>query len=133
MAIYATVLSSAVLVDRSSKIPTAYALKLDENILIGKTPIILRQNLIQKGQGDNGFIAGKVTEQGLPVIRRVACYHRMSGALIDTTWSDINGNYRFDNLVAGVKYFVTSLDENKDNTQYNAVTQDLITASEATL
>lgn len=85
--------------------------------------------LVEK-RGDDGYIKGIVTEGANPVVRRVMCYHRRTGALIDSTLSDSNGNYRFDNLIAGIKYFVTSVDENKDAVQYNAVTQDLITASE---
>ena len=64
--------------------------------------------------------------------RRVMCYHRLTGALLATTISSADGSYRFDDLIAGVKYFITSVDENNDGVQYNAVTQDLITASEVT-
>lgn len=85
------------------------------------------------GEGVDGFIAGIVTEKELPVIRRVMCYHRKSGELLKTTWSDINGHYRFDGLVANLAYFITSVDENVDAVQYNAVTQDLVTASEVIL
>ena len=83
------------------------------------------------GKGANGYISGIVTELGVVVSRRVNCYHRMSGILVSSVWSDNNGKYRFDGLIAGVKYYVTSLDSNDDAVQYNAVTQDLITASEA--
>jgi len=81
------------------------------------------------GAGSDGFIKGVVTEKGLPVSRRVMCYHRKSGALISSTWSDLNGNYNISGLVAGIRYFVTSIDEDGNEPQYNAVTQDLITAS----
>ena len=79
-----------------------------------------------------GFISGQTTEGGIAVSARVMCYHRMSGRLVDTTYSNDNGYYRFMGLIAGVKYYVTSLDENNNSTRYNAVTQDLITASEVT-
>lgn len=95
-------------------------------------PNRLQFNTLKNGQGDSGYIAGIVTENSLPVSRRVMCYHRLTGAWLATTFSDDDGKYRFNGLVAGVKYFVTSLDENEDSTQYNAVTQDLITASEVT-
>ena len=85
---------------------------------------------LQEKRGSDGYIKGIVTEGTNPVARRVMCYHRRTGVLINTTLSDSAGGYRFDNLIAGVKYFVTSVDENNDAVQYNAVTQDLITASE---
>lgn len=88
---------------------------------------------LKNGQGDNGYISGVVTENSLPVSRRVMCYHRLTGDLLASTWSKADGSYRFDNLIAGVKYYITSLDENNDGIQYNAVTQDLITASEVTV
>lgn len=87
-------------------------------------------SVVLLGVGDNGFISGIVTEQGKPVSRRVICYHRRTGARVASTWSSDDGKYRFDNLIADVTYLVTSVDENNDAVQYNAVTQDLITASE---
>lgn len=86
----------------------------------------------QAGQGSTGYIAGVVTELGVGVSRRVMCYHRMSGILVTSTTSSSNGAYRLNGLIAGVKYYVTSIDESNDGIQYNAVTQDLITASEVT-
>jgi len=83
-----------------------------------------------EGRGGNGFISGKVTESGLAVARRVLCYHRRTGKLCGTTWSDENGYYIFNGLIAKSNYYVTSIDENLDAVQYNAVTQDLIEASE---
>lgn len=91
------------------------------------------RSFVKQGEGADGFIAGIVTEKELPVIRRVMCYHRKSGTLLKTTWSDINGHYRFDGLVANLAYFITSVDENVDAVQYNAVTQDLVAASEVIL
>ena len=83
-----------------------------------------------QGEGSDGEILGVVTEKGIGVSRRVMCYHRKSGALVRTVLSEGNGRYEINNLVAGVEYFVTSIDENNDAVQYNAVTQDLIIASE---
>lgn len=84
------------------------------------------------GQGTNGYIKGKVTENNIGVSRRVMCYRRRTGVLLYKTMSDENGDYYIGGLIAGLKYFVTSIDENEDSMQYNAVTQDLITASEVT-
>lgn len=106
-----------------------YKAKKPESI---QTPNSLQFSTLKNGQGDNGYISGIVTENSLPVSRRVMCYHRLTGVLLATTFSDDDGKYRFNGLVAGVKYFITSLDENDDGVQYNAVTQDLITASEVT-
>lgn len=101
-------------------------------IRIGKLPAKFRVDTLLSGGGDTGYIAGIVTELGIPVSRRVMCYHRLTGTLLGATYSDENGAYRFEGLIAGVKYFVTSVDESKGAVQYNAVTQDLITASEVT-
>lgn len=97
--------------------------------LVGVPQVIARLTYID-GQGTTGYIKGKVTENGIGVARRVMCYRRRTGVLLYQTTSDSNGDYRIDGLIAGLKYFVTSIDENKDAVQYNAVTQDLITASE---
>lgn len=83
-----------------------------------------------QGEGADGRILGVVTENGVGVSRRVMCYHRKSGALVRTVLSGIDGRYEIKNLAAGVAYFITSLDENSDSVQYNAVIQDLIIASE---
>lgn len=98
--------------------------------IIGRSSKGIVNDFAKKGAGADGCIKGVVTEQGIGVIRRIMCYHRMSGALISTTLSKTSGEYYFDDLIAGVKYYITSLDESDESTQYNAVTQDLITASE---
>lgn len=77
-----------------------------------------------------GVIKGVATEKGVPVSRRVMLYDRYSGRLTRTTYSNENGEYSFSNINPNLKYFITSIDENNDGTQYNAVTQDLIIASE---
>lgn len=76
-----------------------------------------------------GFIEGRVTELGIPVVRRVICYHRRTGVQVGSTYSNANGYYRIDGLIPNAKYYVTSIDNNSDGIQYNAVTQDLISAS----
>lgn len=101
---------------------------LDKAISV-RLPSLMRADN-NSGQGDNGFITGKVTENAIGVKRRVRCYHRLSGILVDEVWSNNNGDYTIINLVAGVRYYITSLDQNGDLVQYNAVTQDLIIASE---
>lgn len=74
----------------------------------------------------NGSISGRVLENGLPVIRRVMLYERYSGQLVDITWSDSQGNYRFSKINENLTYFIISLDEDVDSEQYNLVGQDLI-------
>lgn len=103
-----------------------------QSVVIIPLPVSLRKSQTKNGQGDNGYITGVVTEKETTVSRRVMCYHRLTGDLLASTWSKPDGSYRFNNLIAGVKYFITSVDENNDSIQYNAVTQDLITASEVT-
>lgn len=99
-------------------------------LILASVPISLARLSYIDGQGVSGYIQGKVTENGIGVARRVMCYRRRTGILLYKTISDENGDYRIDGLIAGLKYYVTSIDENNDGTQYNAVTQDLITASE---
>lgn len=102
-----------------------------DDLISAKVPISIDLAL-PTGVGDGGYISGVVTELSVPVERKVSCYHRRTRILVGTVSSDANGKYRFNNLIAGVKYFVTSLDENNDSAQYNAVTQDLVVASEVT-
>lgn len=83
----------------------------------------------QSGVDRGGYISGRVTEKELPVSRRIMCYHRRTGALVGSTLSNENGDYRFNDLSPNASYFVVSLDENNDVVQYNAVVQDLIAAS----
>lgn len=99
--------------------------------LVGVPQVIARITYID-GQGATGYIKGKVTENNIGVSRRVMCYRRRTGVLLYKTMSDENGDYYIGGLIAGLRYFVTSIDENEDGIQYNAVTQDLIVASEVT-
>lgn len=104
------------------------------NIIAKPFPISITPNKIlvpsaqSVGKGQNGFIRNKVLEQGNPVSRRVICLHRSSGLFVDQTWSDKNGVYEFNNLEAGVKYILLSIDENNDGKQWNVVGQDLVEA-----
>lgn len=85
------------------------------------------------GQDDSGFISGRVLEKGLPVSRRVMCYHRRTGILIANTRSDADGYFRFDKLMAGIKVFITSIDDDGDSVQHKAVTGDFITVQKIPL
>lgn len=100
---------------------------------ITRLPIAMRSSTSKAGEGDNGFISGIVTEGGNPVARRVFCYYRKTGELIRTVRSNEQGVYRIDGLRPNSIYYLTSIDNNGDDIQYNAVTQDLIAASEVTL
>ena len=98
-------------------------------IISGKPIFELIKEKLNSGTGKGGYISGRVSEKEIPVSRRVLCYHRRTGNLIHYTYSDIDGNYRFDDLEPNANYFVVALDENNDSVQYNAVVQDLIAAS----
>ena len=90
-----------------------------------------RSNPINVNRGNTkGVITGKTLEQGVPVSRRVLCHQRDTGGLVASTWSNANGDYVFKGLNDTKKYYVVSLDEDMSTTQYNAVVQDLIPASE---
>ena len=98
------------------------------DVTISRLPFKVIQDVSIDGIGITGIIEGIVKEKGIPVSRRVFCYHRKSGNLISSTLSDKNGYYSFDNLIKDVLYFVVSLDEFYDGTQYPGVIQDLIPA-----
>lgn len=100
------------------------------------TPILsvrFRNDTAKTGEGDNGYISGVVTEGGVAVSRRVFCYYRRTGELIRVVRSDEQGLYRINGLRPSGIYYLTSVDNNDDGIQYNAVTQDLIVASEVAL
>ena len=81
------------------------------------------------GKGDTGFIEGQVLEKGLPVSRRVMCYHRRTGMLIKHTRSSDNGYFRFNGLAAGIKVFVVSIDDTGNPVIQKAVIGDFVTVS----
>jgi len=64
-------------------------------------------------RASRGYIADKVTINGLSVHRRVCCLEAVTFRLVGDTWSDTNGNYRFDNLSADLTYIVVSIDHEK--------------------
>lgn len=87
------------------------------------TTIIGSKNLYYSGPG---AIAGTVKEKGSPdkpVRRRVRLHLKSTGVLIKEMWSDLAGNYAFNNLDTTVTYYVVAFDHN-DN--YNAVIKDSI-------
>lgn len=69
-------------------------------------------------------ISGVVTENGLPVVRYVRLFDKVSGTLVRVTRSNTSGAYLFTGLKAGNEWFVVSHDT--ENRAYNAVIQDLI-------
>lgn len=97
---------------------------------IFRLPLVYRNNTVN-GTGENGFIEGRILNKGVPVSRRVMCFHRRTGQLISTCWSDADGYYRFDNLTAGIKVFITSVDDTVASTMQKAVTGDFITVADA--
>lgn len=86
-------------------------------------PIVISCEIAQKGSGS---ISGVVTENTIPVSRRVFLYERDTGILFGQTWSDIDGKFTFSSTKESLSYFAISLDENKDSVQYNLTGQDLI-------
>lgn len=77
----------------------------------------------------NGSITGRVTENGLPVSRRVMLYDRNTGAYAGQTRSDSEGIYSFDRTNEQILYFAVSIDDDNDGVQYNIVGQDLISGN----
>lgn len=69
-------------------------------------------------------ISGVVTENGLPVVRYVRLFDKVSGTLVRVTRSKPDGSYLFAGLKANNEWFVVSHDT--ENRAYNAVIQDLI-------
>ena len=69
-------------------------------------------------------ISGVVTENGLPVVRYVRLFDKVSAALVRVTRSNASGAYVFTGLRPDNEWFVVSHDT--ENRAYNAVIQDLI-------
>lgn len=69
-------------------------------------------------------ISGVVTENGLPVVRYVRLFDKVSGTLVRVTRSAADGSYRFNRVKADHEWFVVSHDT--ENRAYNAVIQDMI-------
>lgn len=94
-----------------------------------RLPHITNTEVARDGQGQGGVIKGRTLEKGLPVSRRVMCYHRRTGNLIMKTWSDKDGYFIFDNLEPNIELYITSIDNNGNVLNHEAVTQDLLTAN----
>lgn len=97
-----------------------------------KTPHRMNFNSTVNGMGVGGYITGRVLENSTPVSRRVMCYHRRTGSLISKTWSNENGDFRFDDLEPGIAIFLTSVNDKGLVVPFNAVTQDQL-VSKSTL
>lgn len=69
-------------------------------------------------------ISGLVTENGLPVVRYVRLFDKVTGTLVRVTRSNASGAYLFTGLKADNEWFAVSHDT--ENRAYNAVIQDLI-------
>lgn len=105
---------------------------------VGKIPLPISA-LVSTGNKDlisnsdiragNGSISGRVLENGLPVSRRVMLYERKTGMYAGQTRSDSDGSYTFKRTNENMTYFIVSVDDNNDDTQYNLVGQDLISGN----
>lgn len=88
-------------------------------------------DVMQNQQGDlrkYGYIESTTEISGIPVgFKRVMLFTHNSGAILDETVSDAQGNYRFDSLLLGKKYMITAQYGNADeNTppDYSATSVD---------
>ncbi|HCK31792.1 hypothetical protein KTJ40_01410 [Acinetobacter ursingii] len=77
-------------------------------------------NLLLLTQLKQTVVSGKTMELGKPVSRSIRAYSRLNGALIKTTQSNENGEYKIY-LPHDVAYTMVSIDPNK---KFNAVIQD---------
>lgn len=69
-------------------------------------------------------ISGVVTENGLPVMRYVRLFDKISGTLVRVGRSQTDGTYLFTGLKANNEWFVVSHDT--ENRAFNAVIQDMV-------
>ena len=65
-------------------------------------------------------VAGVTMELGIPVSRQVRAHSRVNGSLIESMYSDKNGQYKMY-LPHDIAYTIVSIDPNKI---FNAVIQD---------
>jgi hypothetical protein len=97
----------------------------------GSTPVhhdprVLAQTVARRPVcffGD-GFIAGKVTIDGIPARRRVRVLDALTGYVVAEVWSAPDGRYRFDAILLSRAYVVLAQDHER---QFNAVVADQIT------
>lgn len=69
-------------------------------------------------------ISGVVTENGLPVMRYVRLFDKVTGTLVRVGRSQADGSYLFTGLKANNEWFVVSHDT--ENRAFNAVIQDMV-------
>lgn len=77
----------------------------------------------------NGSISGRVTENGVPVSRRVMLYERKTGNYAGQVLSGLDGFYKFDRTNELLTYFVVSIDDTNRSVQFNLKGQDLISGN----
>lgn len=70
-----------------------------------------------------GFVAGKVTIEGVPASRQVRLLDGRTTMIIAEVWSTTDGRYRFDTLNADREYIVLAHDHER---QFNAVIADWV-------
>lgn len=70
-----------------------------------------------------GFVAGKVTIEGVPASRQVRLLDGRTVRVIAEVWSAADGRYRFDTLNADREYIVLAHDHER---QFNAVIADWV-------
>lgn len=107
--------------------------KYTENFVPQQTGFVAPTLLTMGGQNNvfskifsvyhDARIFDRVLIKGVPSKRKVCLYHRSTNELIATAWSDVAGNYHFDNLRPNTEYYVLALDHERN---YNAVIQDMI-------
>lgn len=97
-----------------------------EDMLISKMTNHEQKQLVPYDMEPRGYVAGRVTIKNVtPVIRMLRLYHRSTGKLIDTTWSDNDGNYRFSTPISLITpYYVVCF--NESNLDYVSLIHDWI-------
>jgi hypothetical protein len=70
-----------------------------------------------------GFVAGRVTIEGVPARRQVRLLDGRTAMVIAEVWSAADGRYRFDRVDADREYVVLAHDHER---QFNAVIADWV-------
>lgn len=97
--------------------PTAEHLGTDPR---PRNQVIARRTLEYFGVG---FVAGKVTIEGVPARRQVRLLDARTAMVIAEVWSTTDGRYRFDTINADREYIVLAHDHER---QFNAVIADWV-------
>ncbi|MCU4521931.1 hypothetical protein [Acinetobacter ursingii] len=82
--------------------------------------IICDVNFLLSTNSKQTVVAGRTSELGRHVSRPIRIYSRLNGALLKTSHSNENGEYKIY-LPLDIAYTIVSIDPKK---QYNAVIQD---------